>query len=128
MQIEITAANNYGDIIRKTLKGFGVNTVIGFSGGADDKHKGIPDDDPLQGQFKSFRDAYHERIIRSALGVFRGYKIAVLTGGTSRGVPELATTIAKEFCFYTIGVYPRAGKKYALSTELLDMSIAVDPP
>ncbi len=127
MKIEIKASENYAEKIRQTYREKGISKVIGFSGGADDKLKGIPDDDPLQEQFKNFRDAYHERIISSALGLFRGYKVAILTGGTEGGVPELATKIAKKHSFYTIGVHPRKGKKYALSDDLVDMAITVDP-
>lgn len=127
MKIEVKAAENYAETIKKALKEAGISKVIGFSGGADDKLKGIPDDDPLQKQFTSFRDAYHERIISSALGLFRGYNVAILTGGTEGGVPELSTTIAKKFSFFTIGVHPRKGKKYALPDNLVDISITVDP-
>lgn len=127
MKIEIIPKQNYAEEIQKALNSVGIKRIIGFSGGADDRLKGIPDEHPLQKQFKEFRDAYHTHIISSALARFKNYKIAVLTGGTSGGVPELATNIAKQLSFFTIGVHPTRGKKYALTEEKLNMSITVDP-
>lgn len=39
---------------------------------------------------------------------------AIQTGGTSGGVPELGTKIARQFGMATIGVYPAAVRNYAL--------------
>lgn len=127
MKIEIVGNENYGAIVEKSLASAGIQRVIGFSGGADDKLREIADDDELQGKYQSFRDSLQRRIISDALRVFRGYPIAVLTGGTFGGVPEVATKTAKEFDFFTIGVHPRKGQKYALPDEFLDLSITVDP-
>ena len=127
MNVQLVGNENYTAIVKDKLLSAGIHRVIGFSGGSDDKLRDIPDDDDLQGKYRAFRDAFQCRIISDSLGVLRGYRVAILTGGTEGGVPELATTTAKRMGFFTIGVHPRKGKKYCLSDEVLDLSITVDP-
>ncbi len=127
MLIDIIGKEDYASKVTSFMKEQGIHKVIGFSGGADDKLQGIPDDDDLQLKYIAFRNTLHDRLISDALKLFRGYRIAILTGGTEGGIPELATKKAKEYGFKTIGVFPRKGRKYALDSSLLDLSICVHP-
>lgn len=52
---------------------------------------------------------------------------AIQTGGTEGGVPEIATTLARERGIPTIGIYPEKGRKYALSGKL-DFALEVPRP
>lgn len=127
MLIEVIGRESYSSKVESFMQSHGIHKIIGFSGGADDKLQGVPEDDDLQLKFKDFRDTFHDRLISEALGLLRNYKVAILTGGTRGGIPELATRKAKEYGFKTIGVFPRKGKKYALDSSWLDLSICVDP-
>jgi predicted Rossmann-fold nucleotide-binding protein len=127
MLIEILGRRNYASEVVSFMQSHGIHKVIGFSGGADDRLQGVPEDDDLQLKYVAFRKAFHDRLISDALRLLRGYRVAILTGGTEGGIPELATRKAKEYGFKTIGVFPRKGKKYALDSCLLDLSICVDP-
>lgn len=127
MLITISAKENYSGVVSDFMAEFGLHKIIAFSGGADSEIHGIPLDDPLQKQYKDFASQMEERIIGEALKILRHFKIAILTGGTKWGVPKTATKVAKEFGLKTIGVYPLAGQKHALSSDLLDISLCVEP-
>jgi predicted Rossmann-fold nucleotide-binding protein len=126
-KVRISGAQNYNDLIAEFLREHGIHRIIGISGGADDKHAGIPDDDPLQTRYMDFRDAFHERLLHDALKPLRGYRIGVLTGGTKWGVPKTALQIARQHGFRTIGVLPKAGEHHALNGEAVDLQIVVEP-
>lgn len=124
--INIKGEKNYTHEFENFMKAHGIHRIIGFSGGANDQLNGIPADDPLQIMYKEYTEALHKRIITDTLTSLRGYRIAILTGGTRFGVPEAASRIAKELGFKTIGVLPQAGAKHALSDEILDLKLTVD--
>lgn len=121
----------------------GIAFVLALAGGADDKNPALEalkasvrSDNALTAESKEriemlAQDASRRQIemhVRSILEPLQGYRIAVLTGGTAWGVPDVATRIAKQLGFPTIGVYPLAAKgKSALSSEFLDFSICVHP-
>lgn len=54
-------------------------------------------------------------------------RFAVLTGGTSGGIPELALRVARSLELPTIGIYPAQGRKH-VRHELLDFSLEVPKP
>jgi predicted Rossmann-fold nucleotide-binding protein len=126
-KIRIHGAQNYDELITEFRKEHGIHRIIGISGGSDDRHAGIPDDDPLQARFMEFRDAFHERLLHDALKPLRGYRIGILTGGTRWGIPKTALKIAKQLGFRTIGVLPRAGERYACDGDTVDLQIIVEP-
>jgi len=119
--------SDYDHIISEFKKQYGIKKVIAFSGGSDSKLNGVPDDDPLQKKFEEFSKILEERIISDCLGKFRGYQIAILTGGTKWGVPNTSSVVAKKYGLKTIGIYPLVGKKHALGDEILDLSMCVTP-
>lgn len=119
--------NDYTEAVASFKKEFALHAIIGFSGGSDDKIEGVSEDDELQRHYKKFRRGFEERIINEALGVLRGHRVAILTGGTVWGVPNAATKAAKAAGFKTIGVFPQCGRKYAMTEELLDLKICVNP-
>lgn len=84
---------------------------IAFSGGAEDEHM--------------------EGWIRSVLEGLRGDDIIVITGGTSGGVPGIATAIAHEFNLPLIGVLPLHGVAYRSPIlafmDGADASVVVSP-
>lgn len=126
-QIRISGAQNYNELVAEFRREHGVHRIIGISGGSDDKYAGLADDDPLQASLVSARDAFHHRLMDDALKPLRGYRIAILTGGTKGGVPNTALKIARQHGFLTIGVLPRAGERHALSGEDVDLQIVVEP-
>lgn len=121
----------------------GIRFVLAFSGGADgrdplteriterllsefghsldpDRRRRIVDD---------AKKEYVAAIVRDVLMPLRGYRIAVLTGGTIWGVPAIATQVGRELGFATIGVYPLAAaqKKQVLPDEMIDLTVCVHP-
>lgn len=129
-------------LIEAFKRDFGVKFVLAFSGGADDENpllnhvsahvrKMDLSEDVRQAvaqQIEAARQSYIEQIVRHVLIPLRGYRIAVLSGGTKWGVPAAATKIAKECNFPTIGVFPLAAMgKHTLPPDLLDLAICVHP-
>ncbi len=125
-------------------KARGVQFVLAFSGGADDGSpmvtsmlEGIREQclatttpSEFDALVKRFKKKYIADIVRDVLGPLRGYKIAILTGGTSWGVPAVAAEVAKEFGFPTIGVFPLIATTKTsnmLPEGMLDLSICVHP-
>jgi predicted Rossmann-fold nucleotide-binding protein len=127
MNILLRGAEDYSTKVTDFLKKHGIRKVIGFSGSVDIRLEDFLEGDPLQQQYKDFKNAFHKRIIVDILKLLKGYNIAVLTGGTKGGIPELAATEAKTLGLKTIGVYPRTGKKYCLDNSIIDLSICVEP-
>lgn len=125
LHVDINPKENYTASIKKELKNNGIKFVIGVSGGADDVPNDINDQSFLK-QYREFKNTYIQHILSSFTGALRGYPIAILTGGTVGGVPEVAVKAAKEHALYTIGVFPSKGTKYAIKDEL-DMSVCVAP-
>ncbi len=127
MHIDIAGAADYAAQFDHFKREYGVQKVIGFSGGADDHLKGLGNDDDLQRQYSDLQHKLQSQLISSALNALQGYRIGVLTGGTRSGVPSIATKLAKENGFPTIAVIPAAGAKYALGNEYIDLQITVEP-
>ncbi len=94
---------------RQFLQDNSITHVIGMSGDADgDKNT-------------------TERIVEEFIETMQSGSVAILSGGTDGGVPELATRTAKRLGVPTIGVYPQQGRKYAL-LDNLDFVIETTPP
>ncbi|MBR9691154.1 hypothetical protein GOV06_00035 [Candidatus Woesearchaeota archaeon] len=85
----------------------GIEKIIAFSGGADEEKEAV------------------ERIIQDSMIYFKDCPVAILTGGTSWGIPKFATEVAKDYGLKTIGVMPARGEKYALNS--LDLKLVVAP-
>jgi len=143
-------ANNFTSQIDTFKKNKGIHTVLGFSGGADDD---TPLLNHLRGKIETFGKTdkrkkvyrkilddsgkeYVAGIVRSILRELRPARaregnspIAILTGGTSWGVPDVATRVAKELGFTTIGVFPLTAKTKGnvLPLDLLDLAVCVHP-
>ena len=66
-------------------------------------------------------------IITSLIENLDGLPVAILTGGTKDGVPEIGLRIAKSRSIPTIGVFPEHGRRYALYDQM-DLAIEVLPP
>jgi len=144
--LEVTAAqggDDYATSVQAFLRERGIGMTLAFSGGADDQSPllnafvdsirvddAIPEDikKGLEKRAVSAGADNISRIVRDILEPLRGYRIAVLTGGTKWGVPDAATKVAKDLGFATIGVYPLTAKnKSALPPEMLDLSVCVHP-
>lgn len=120
----------------------GIEYILAFSGGADDNSQLISE---ITAELKSnlptdthtsvdtimnrAKNALVDRIVRDTLMPLRGYKIAILTGGTVWGVPKIAAAVARELDFPTIGIYPLVAenKGYDLKDDMLDVRICVHP-
>jgi hypothetical protein len=106
-----------------------IQFILGFSGDTDTKIPKVPDDDPLQKEYKRIQKERISRIIQDCLLKFQHIKskVAILTGGTQGGVPECTTKIAKKIGFKTIGIYPSVGQEYFLGKDYIDFSFCVEP-
>jgi predicted Rossmann-fold nucleotide-binding protein len=127
MQIALSGKEDYLAILSEFMAENGLHKIIAFSGGADSEIAGVPSGDQLQKQYQGLASELEARKIREALNHLKDFRIAILTGGTVWGVPNTATLEAKKLGMKTIGIYPLAGKKYALSSDYLDVSICVEP-
>lgn len=120
-----------------------IGYVLAFSGGADDSNcftaaaittlaaevPGISHDEAKR-LIETSGSNMIRNVVADILRPLRGYRIAVQTGGTKWGVPRVATEVAKELSFVTIGIHPLAakiGKDRTLSSDLIDLSICVHP-
>jgi len=90
--------------ILETLGRQGIEKVIGFLGGSD-VNSGL-------------------ECVDQSLDVLKDYSVAVLTGGTSWGLPEYASIAARKAGIPVIGVYPERRKKYV--SKNLDFAIEVE--
>ncbi|HBI33613.1 MAG TPA: hypothetical protein DEA43_00645 [Candidatus Moranbacteria bacterium] len=127
MLTTVRGEKDYSKVVREFMKQNGLHKIIAFSGGSDAEISGMPKDDPVQLQYKAFARNLEERIIGDAVKKLRNYQIAILTGGTSWGVPNTATLKAKEYGMKTIGVFPLAGKKHVLPEDILDIALCIEP-
>jgi SLOG cluster4 family len=125
-------AENAIDNIDRIKEKYGFGFILAFSGGADTKLPQLVNDQSQQSQEiqQKHDDLMGERIeklIYDCLRKFDGlqHRIAIQTGGTKGGVPEVATKVAKKLGFRTIGIYPEVGAKYALSEEYIDFPICI---
>lgn len=141
--IEVGPGVDITEAVQRFLADKGVHFTLAICGGADDDNPvlrhiaGQLQDAQLPAKLKvgltkglkGASDEYVATIIRGVLSKLReSYRIAVLTGGTKWGVPRIATQVARELGFPTIGVYPLTAKgKHAMSEEMLDLAICVYP-
>lgn len=82
-----------------------ISKVIAFSGGSDESKESV------------------ENVINESMVYFKGKNIAILTGGTSWGIPKIASDIAKDYGLKTIGIMPERGEKYTKSN--LDLKVVI---
>lgn len=97
-------------LVKDFMARFGVNLIVSISGSAE-KHS------------ESIAKMHVYQLVEG----LKHEACAILTGGTKDGVPELGVKAAKEYHLPTIGVFPAAGRKYAL-LEDLDLAIQSLPP
>lgn len=102
-----TSSNvNLDEVISDFKKRYGVSKFIAFSGGADAKKDEV------------------EKFISKVMCRLKEFRIAVITGGTAFGVPEIASKEAKKRGIPVIGVTPSAAKqKHLLPDEFLSLRI-----
>lgn len=113
--------------VKEFLHRHGLHHVVAFSGGASTDLPGVAKDDPLQAQFGHVQKEREIRIVRDALNVLRHYRIAVLTGGTRFGFPQISAEIAKEMGLKTVGVFPQTACDKGHVLSCLDLPICVVP-
>lgn len=112
-----------GAVVEAFLTHYGLHRVVAFSGGAEVDFPGAsPELADLLGRAA---EARQREVIGEVLCFLQGQRVAILSGGTRWGVPATALTLAKDYGFKTIGVYPEAGSRHALPTALVDLSIRV---
>jgi hypothetical protein len=132
-------------IVRDFKRDHGIAFVLAFSGGADDTNgvvtemkRMIREDASLPEEVRSHiektsdaaKDAFVASLVRDTLEGLLDYRIAVLTGGTAWGVPRIATQVARELGFPTIGVFPSTAatkQKNMLPDGQLSLAICVHP-
>lgn len=97
------------DILGKFYVLSGIRCLIAISGGSDNHDEAVT------------------VIISELLTGLKDTRVGVLSGGTEGGIPEIATKLARDFSFPTVGVFPKDGRKYAL-LDKLDFAIEALPP
>jgi predicted Rossmann-fold nucleotide-binding protein len=110
----------------------GIKFTIAFSGGADTKlhqlsHDHSPESIDLQKAYKAIQVARINKLLQEFLLKFEGleHRIAILTGGTKGGVPEIVSKAAKQHGFKTIGIYPEIGCKNFLGDDVIDIPLCI---
>ncbi|MCA9459627.1 MAG: hypothetical protein KC550_03700 [Nanoarchaeota archaeon] len=98
--------NNIEKKFNEFMKENNIEKVISFSGGSDKKEEDV------------------RNIIESSLNQLKIYNVAILSGGTTWGVPRFATQIAKENNLKTIGVLPSRGIKNKIPN--LDLELIIE--
>ncbi len=90
--------------MRKGLMSKGIDKIIAFSGSSESG------------------DSAHE-LARESIDVFKNHNAAILTGGTTWGLPNAVAEYAKSHNIPVIGVLPERGRKYV--SKHLDFAIEV---
>lgn len=145
LEVKGGLAEDFTPVVETFKKDRGVRFVLAFSGGADDssplfRHvvESLKSEttsmengsDNVERLISKAKEEYVAEIVREVLMPLRGYHIAILTGGTAWGVPAVATKVAKELGFPTIGVFPLAAflkKENMLPEGQLDLAVCVHP-
>lgn len=99
--------------LAKFKKNFGVKHIVSLSGGAD-------------ASVETTR-----KIVRELLQQFQGHDtgVAILTGGTKGGIPEMGLEVARECGLPTVAVFPqRARTEQTVRYDLIDLPIEALPP
>lgn len=122
----IYSPENFSNHIQQFMREHGLHKIIAFSGGTDDRLEGVFDQS-IQENYREVMRQKEEYLIEQAVCKFQTYRIAILSGGTTWGVPNTTVTKAKKFNLKTIGIYPHVGRKHALDGGILDLSICVEP-
>lgn len=93
---------------------FAVTHIVAVSGGADGINETVA--------AGIIREMFSELVLNDA-------PIAILTGGTRKGIPEMALQIAKEYELPTLAVFPRKARMDRnVLTDLIDLPIEGIPP
>jgi predicted Rossmann-fold nucleotide-binding protein len=125
-EIVVSPSVNVTALVESFMKEYGLHRIVAFSGGSDDRPEGISDS-ALEAALTEVLRQKEQHIIAQAVRRLQGYRIAILGGGTKWGVPHTAALEARKVGLATIGVYPFAGKKHALSGDVLDLRICIEP-
>jgi predicted Rossmann-fold nucleotide-binding protein len=109
-----------------------IKLTIAFSGDSEIKlpqlaHDKTPESLELQKAYSKIQTTRTEKLVQEFLQKFTGLEdcIAILTGGTKGGVPEIVGKAAKHQGFQTIGIYPETGCKYFLGDDIIDIPICI---
>ena len=118
--------------IDQIKKQHGIKLTIAFSGGAETKlhqlaHDRSSESIELQKAYSKIQIDRIERLVQEFLQKFAGLesKIAIMTGGTKGGVPEIVSRTAKKQGFKTIGIYPEIGCKHFLGEDIIDIPLCI---
>lgn len=98
------------DAVRDLLVRNNLKSILAFSGGSE----------------KGSEEMIVE-ILKDLILNVKGLPVAILTGGTKGGVPEIGIRVARESSIPTIGVFPPRARKYVMLDDL-DLAIETLPP
>lgn len=98
------------DAVRDLLVRNNLKAILAFSGGSE----------------KGSEEMIVE-ILKDLILNVKDLPVAILTGGTKGGVPEIGIRVARESSIPTIGVFPPKARKHALLSDL-DLAIETLPP
>ncbi len=102
----------------------GISAVIAVSGGAETTIPDMPTN--ISEEYGRNLEERIRIVVTECLRPLRGYRVAILTGGTNGGVPGITTGVAKELGLRTIFVYPSRAKKWRLPVEP-DLDLEIKP-
>lgn len=125
-EIVVSPKEDLTPLIESFTKEYGIQRIIAFSGGSDDRPEGI-EDDKLSAALGDILRQKEAHIIAQAVKRLEEYNIAILCGGTKWGVPSTIAKEARKVGLPTIGIFPLAGKKHALDAGELDLRIQIEP-
>ncbi len=106
-------------------KEFGIHAVTAVSGGAQTRIPGVPD--VIVNAYRSNLEDRVRNVVEDALSQFRGFAVAIMTGGTDEGVPRIATEIAKRLGLNAVFIYPLRGKPHRINGIDPDLELIVPP-
>jgi hypothetical protein len=84
------------------------------------------DDEIISKKISEYWQLAKEKIVRDIMSRLRDYDVAILTGWTKWDIPNIATTIAREYNIPTIWIFPKRGEKYSIWKDFLNLEIVVD--
>ena len=109
-KILLTDDVNFDNIWQEFKKQFGIHAVLAVLGGALFDVPGLSDE--LLSENRKILERRLRPCIRRFLGPMRNHGLAVVTSGTNRGVPRIASELSAELGFPLVYVHPERAHKY----------------
>ncbi len=125
MVISLAPHENCTEHLAKFCLQHGVKHIVAFAGGSNSKGDHLSDEETRKA-FQNYQSRFTRQVLWEACAALKSYPVAILTGGTKDGVPEIGAKAAKDSGLKTIGIFPSVAKEDSILADL-DIAFRVGP-